>query len=165
MASNGEIEVVDNRQVKTSSIEVSEGTIMAMEAFTSTMIGMSQQIAENNAAKYKAQAEVLIEDVKAKMQTELAEIDKYYTTRQQQEKALDDILSDYRQQLNILISDYSNEKDKEMREAKKEAIEMLKDGVGLAINKQMESIHSEQQSRTENSKPRNKGILGFFKRS
>ena len=93
-----ELVEVDGKSGHQPSKESYEATIQMMQNFTGIIIGLAQQAAENNAAKYRAQAEVLIADIQAKMQAELQDINGYYNVREKQEEYFNKIITSYQEQ-------------------------------------------------------------------
>ncbi|MEZ3516863.1 MAG: hypothetical protein K1W37_16850 [Lachnospiraceae bacterium] len=159
-----ELVEVDGKSGHQPSKESYEATIQMMQNFTGIIIGLAQQAAENNAAKYRAQAEVLIADIQAKMQAELQDINGYYNVREKQEEYFNKIITSYQEQFKILTNQLIFEDNEKKAVNIKWAIEKLESGVGKMLEQLAESIASEQSTRLEVSKPRNRGLFDFFKR-
>ena len=158
-----ELVEVDGKSGHQPSKESYEATIQMMQNFTGIIIGLAQQAAENNAAKYRAQAEVLIADIQAKMQAELQDINGYYNVREKQEEYFNKIITSYQEQFKILTNQLIFEDNEKKAVNIKWAIEKLESGVGKMLEQLAESIASEQSTRLEVSKPRNRGLFDFLK--
>lgn len=139
-------------------------TEQAVSVLASTLVNMAQQIAENNAEKYRAQASVMIAELQANMEKELKEIEGHYDVRIEQEKTFAKIIQDYQDAEMHLIEAGCNAKDEMAREFIKEQLEAVRKGFGKKLDSLATNIQSEQNKRIEISKPRNKGIFGLLGR-
>lgn len=146
------------------NVESGETTVQLMQNFTSTVIGLSKQIAENNEAKFRAQAEVMIAGIRAKMQEEVQDINGYYDKRKQQGETFDSIITEYQRQFKDLTNSLISAENESVAERVKWAIEKLESGVGDKLDKLAGDTLKEQNTRIETSKSRSKGLLGFFRR-
>lgn len=157
-----EVNNISGRQ----SYEVSdETTVQLMQNFANTIIGLSQQIAENNGAKYKAQAEVMIANIQATMQAEIQDVNGYYNTREKQEENFNRIITSYQEQFRILTNQLISEENETKAANMRWAIERLQSAVGEQLNQLARNITSEQNTRLEMSNNRNsRGLFGFFKK-
>lgn len=160
---NGLIEMnsTGGRQVDEVSYEA---TLQLMQNFASTVIGLSQQIAENNGAKYRAQAEVMIADIQATMQAEIQDVNGYYNTREKQEDNFNKIITSYQEQFKILTNQLISEENETRAANIRWAIERLQSAVGEQLDRLAKNITSEQNTRLETSDSRSRGLFGFFKR-
>lgn len=161
---SNELIEVDSTSFDKFNMGADENSLQLMQNFASTIIGLSQQIAENNAAKYKAQAEVMIADIQAKMQEECQEINGYYNLRERQEEHFGNIIASYQEQFNKLTDCLLTAENEVKIDFFKYSIEKLQSGVDIQLEKLAKNIRSEQNTRIENSKSRSKGLFGLFKR-
>lgn len=166
MEDNYKNELIEaNSAGKRKSNEISpEATMQLMQDFTSTVIGLSQQIANNNEAKYRAQAEVMIADIQAKMQEELQSINGYYNIREKQEEHFDKIVTTYQEQFKVLTDQLISEENETKAAKLKWAIEKLESGVGARLDQLAKNIASDQNTRLETSKARSRGLFGFLRK-
>lgn len=155
---------VDSASVIKCDGEPDNNSVQMMQEFVSTVLSLSQHIAENNAAKYRAQAEIIITDIQAKMQEELQDINGYYNTREKQEEHFNTIIMGYQEQFKVLTNQLLSEENETRISNLKWAIERLEHGVGEQLDKLANNIINEQNIRLETSKTRKKRLLGFLKR-
>lgn len=141
-----------------------ETTVELMQNFTNTVIELSQKITENNEAKYKAQTEIMIADIQAKMQEELQDINGYYNTREKQEEHFHTIITSYQKQFKKLTNKLISEENEKKSENIKYVIETLERTVGEQLNQLANNIASEQNIRLKTLKSRNRGLFGFFRK-
>lgn len=141
-----------------------EATMQLMQDFTSTVIGLSQQIANNNEAKYKAQAEVMIADIQAKMQSEVQDINGYYNTREKQEEHFDKIVTAYQESFKAFADQLVSAENETKATYLKWLIERLESGMGAELDQLAKNIEREQNTRLETSKSRSRGLFGFLRK-
>nr|WP_300817344.1 hypothetical protein [uncultured Acetatifactor sp.] len=141
-----------------------ETTAQMMQNFASTIIGLSQQMAENNGAKYRAQAEVMIANIQATMQAELQDVNGYYNTREKQEENFNKIITSYQEQFKALTNQLISEENETKAANMRWAIERLQSAVGEQMDQLAKNITCEQNTRLETSNSRNRGLFGLFKR-
>ncbi len=165
MEDNYTNELIEVNTSKSQLNQISgEDTVQLLQDFTGIIIGLSQKIAENNAAKYRAQAEVMIADIQAKMQAELQDVNGYYNTREKQEEHFNKIIMGYQEQFKILTNQLISEENETKAANLRWAIEKLQSGVGEQLDQLAKNIANEQNVRLETSKSRSGGLLGFFRR-
>lgn len=156
---------VHNDELMTEEIKSQMETMDAAQAMsfvTSALIDMSRQVAMNNAEKYKAQASVMIAELQANMEIELKEIDCYNDKRMKQEESFAEIIQSYHNNEMHIIELMCNTTDEWLRENLKKELEGLRDVFGKGLDSLAANIESEQNTRIEISKPRNKGIFGLL---
>lgn len=141
-----------------------ETTVQMMRDFTNVVIGLSQHIAENNEAKYKAQAEVMIAEIQANMQTELKAINSYDERRERLEERFDQYMASYQEQLKLMINQLMSAKNETETAMIENAIDKWKSNIGYALDRIEEKIASEQHEHLEQSKERNRGLFGLFRK-
>lgn len=166
MADNysNELVEVDGTSVSKHNGGTDENTLQLMQNFTSTIIGLSQQVSENNAAKYKAQAEVMIAQIQAKMQEECQDMNGYYNKREQQGASFDRIIVEYQEQLKELTNKLVSAESQFQAELIKFSIEHCESMMMKGLDALANDITGEQNRRLETSKSRSKGLFGFFRR-
>lgn len=166
MADNysNELVEVDGTSVSKRNGGTDENTLQLMQNFTSTIIGLSQQVSENNAAKYKAQAEVMIAQIQAKMQEECQDMNGYYNKREQQGASFDRIIMIYQEQLKDLTNAILAGKSESQIGYLKSCVESYERKMSQLLDFLANDITGEQNRRLETSKSRSKGLFGFFRR-
>lgn len=159
-----ELTEVNSVRIRQPNEVSNETTVQLVENFANFVIGLSQQIADNNEAKYKAQANVMIANIYAKMQEELQDINGYYNIREKQAEQFNEITTHYQDRLKSLTDQYNSEENETKAERIKWSIEKLESGVGELLNQLAKNITSEQNKRLEISKSKNKRTFGFFRK-
>ena len=135
-----------------------------MSSTVSTIERMAAQIAQNNAEKYKAQSNVLIAEIEKERQNESEEINRYYDTRMEQERGVRNTVEEYQNRINELWKKVLEAQNEEDRQWYKEVYESEQGALRDLLERQAKMINDEQNTRIENSRPRNKGLFGFLKR-
>ncbi len=141
-----------------------EDTVQLLQDFTGIIIRLSRQVAENNAAKYRAQAVVMIADIQAKMQTELQDINGYYNIREKQEEHFNAIIMSYQEQFNKLTSELVSAENETKAAYLRYSIEGLQSSVDKLLDQLAKNIASEQNTRLKTSDSRSRGLFGFFRK-
>lgn len=162
MEDNNEIVEFVDTKVSAENGEMSEKSVQMMADATDALINLSLQVAANNEAKFKAQAEVMIKDIEANMQKELFDMKGYYDTRKQQGELFDKIIAAYHQQIDKLTSAMINAQNETIAERIKWSMEETKRIFDGQLNELAGKISGEQETRRQSSKSRRKGLLGFL---
>lgn len=156
---NNEIVEVEDTRVSAENRDISEKSVQMM---ADALINLSLQVAANNEAKFKAQAEVMIKDIEANMQKELFDMKGYYDTRKRQGESFDKIIAAYHQQIDKLTSAMINAQNETIAERIKWSMEETKRMFDGQLNELAGKISGEQETRRQSSKSRRKGLLGFL---
>ncbi len=141
-----------------------ETTIQLMQNFANMAIGLAQRIAEDNEAKYKAQVEIMVANIQAKMQEEFHDINVYYNNREKQEEHIDKIITNYQESFKKLTDALISEENEKKVEGIKYALELLSKDVGNNLDRMAKMIESEQHTRLELLRSRARGLFDFFRR-
>lgn len=141
-----------------------ESALYAMQSLTSMVAGLSQQVAQNNAEKYRAQAEIVIAEIEKDKETELREIDKYYDTRMQTGADIAKVIADSQAKITDLMKASMNAQNQADRENANMNIQEEREQLKELLATYTDMIREDQNTRIQNSKPRNKGLFGFLKR-
>ena len=158
-----EVENHGIKEYKNNTYSV-EDMANVMSSTVSTIERMAAQIAQNNAEKYKAQSNVLIAEIEKERQNQSEEINRYYDTRMEQERGVRNTVEEYQNRINELWKKVLEAQNEEDRQWYKEVYESEQGALRDLLERQAKMINDEQNTRIENSRPRNKGLFGFLKR-
>ena len=130
-----------------------------------TIIGLSQKVAEDNAARYQAEADVLIEGLKCQMETEIQEIERYTGIREKQEDSFQKIIDVYNSRFVELLQAGSEPNiDESRREFIIKSMDYLKNTIEMMLNKLSTNISNEQNAHLNTIHTEKRGIFGFLKK-
>lgn len=137
----------------------------AVENVVDTIIGLSKNVAENNAAKYQAQANVLIEKLKCKMIEEVIESQNYGSIRQTQEETFRTMVTQFNSMYFKLVQEGMKENLSDVQRNFLFHIQSeWRINMENCFNDLQKDILQEQACHREKIKENNKGIFGFLKR-
>lgn len=161
-----EIVEIENNEVQTFKNNTYSGEDMVnmMSSALSAVERMAEQIAQNNAEKYKAQSNVLIAEIEKERQNESEEINGYYNIRMKQEDKVGNIIEAHQNRINKLWDEAIEAESDEKRKSCIDMFEVERKDLNNLLEKQMEVINNTQNKRIEKSKSRNKGLFGFLKK-
>lgn len=130
-----------------------------------TIIGLSQKVAENNVARYQEKAEVLIEELKCRMETEIQEIEKYSGIREKQEENFQKLLDIYNSRFGQLLQAGSEPNiEQSRRKFIIKSMDKLQNTMEMFLNKLSNNILNEQNTHLNTIQKEKKGIFGFLKK-
>lgn len=130
-----------------------------------TIMGLSQKVSEDNAARYQAEADVLIEGLKCQMETEIQEIEKYAGIREIQEENFQKIIDVYSSRF-VELSQAGSEPsiDESRREFIIKCMDSLKNATEMMLNNLSTNISNEQNTHLNTIQPEKRGIFGFLRK-
>lgn len=161
-----EIVEIENNEVQTFKNNTYSGEDMVnmMSSTISAVERMAEQIAQNNAEKYKAQSNVLIAEIEKERQNESEEINAYCNIRMEQEEHVGRIIEGHQNNINRLWDKAIEAQSDEERKYCMDLFEVERKNINNLLENQMKEINDEQNLRIKNSRPRNKGLFGFLKK-
>lgn len=129
------------------------------------IIGLSQKVAEDNAARYQAEADVLIEGLKCRMETEIQEIERYTGIREKQEATFQKIIEIYNSGFDKLLQAGSEPNiDESTREFIIKSRDSLENTIDMMLNKLSTNILNEQNVHLNTIQTEKREIFGFLKK-
>ena len=140
--------------------ELDENAIQAMKM----IVGLSQEVSRANAEKYRAQAEITIAEIEKNKQNESEEIAGYYRIRMQQGADVGKIIAENQKRIQAWMEKSTEAQSEEERAHYRWMIEEERINLNDILGHYADEVSKEQNTRIENSKPRNKGLFGFLKR-
>lgn len=130
-----------------------------------TIIGLSQKVSEDNVARYQAEADVLIEELKCRMETEIQEIEKYTRIREHQEDSFQKIIDVYSSGFAELSQAGSEPNiDESRRDFILKSMDCLKNAIEMMLNNLSTNISNEQNTHLNKIQLEKRGIFGFLKK-
>lgn len=136
---------------KTNEIK-GEDVAQMMGGVVDTIIGLSQKVAENNAARYQAEADVLIESLKCRMETEI----QYAKTRERQEITFQKLIDLYSCGFTRIMEQAGNvsDIDESRRKFILQEMDKLKEVIEMMLDKNSKEVLKEQERHTAQIKNR-----------
>ena len=143
--------------------EVDANTLQALQRVGELSAELSRQVAQNNAEKYKRQSEIAIAQIEANKETELREIDRYYDERMRQGGTIASQVSSIQEEIAKQMDQSVNAETPEARSAAERNIKIQQEVLNRLLEAHSNEIIGLQNTRIENSKPRNKGLFGLLR--
>lgn len=150
-------------EVNEVALMIGEKMVEGMMSLGSTVIGLSRELAENRAAKYKAYADTVITKVEADNVEELKEIENLHEKIIRGENRCDEILDKKWERIEKLEERLLVETDETKRKEIKEQIKIWESMAQRDLYLNSDQIGKHYDQRLESSQRRRKGFLDFLR--